>query len=434
VLFRSEIASTLFVIFLVVGVVAYLLFVAIAMNMDRVFSLRPDQIAEARKLTLIIGMYVSLTFPASVFGGVLNGFQRYDLNSLVGIGSSVVIASVNVGMLLLGFTIVQMVFATTVLRLMTFVVFRWNAYYVFRALSVRPSLFRWSRVRELTSFSVYISMIDWAQKLNYSADALVIGAFMSSTAVAIWTVPQRLAEALQNATNQINGVLFPVVVDSDAGRRPDRLRAVLLKGTQISVLSVVPLAMTMFVFAGPMVRAWVGPKFADAVRVLEVLMVVVAIRVSNSSATTVLKGAGRHRFLAVTNLTMAIVNLGLSLLWIRPYGLIGQAMGTLVPIAFGSMFVLWPAACRRVDMGVASAFRQAVWPPLWPAIVMTLVILPLRPFVPDRLIAVALAGAAGVVCYLAVFLAFAVKSEERRLWLTKAAELVRARRRTLAAA
>jgi O-antigen/teichoic acid export membrane protein len=283
-------------------------------------------------------------------------------------------------------------------------------------------------------FSIYISMLDWAQKLNYTADALVIGAFLSSAAVAIWTVPQRLAEFLQGFTNQINGVLFPVVVDSDAANKGDRLRAIFIQGTRISVLLVAPMATAIFLLAGPLLRAWVGPKFVDAIRITEILMLVVFVRVANSSATTVLKGAGRHRFLALTNLTMGLVNIALSLLWIRRYGLVGQAMGTLIPIAIGSVFVLWPAACRRVGVGPMTAFWQAVWPPLWPVAVMVAVMLPLREIVPDRLAAVAAASAAGTLCYLAVFLAFAVKGEERRLYVTKAAQLARARRRTLVAA
>jgi O-antigen/teichoic acid export membrane protein len=421
----NEIASTLFVAFTVIGAVAYLLFIGIALNMERVFSLTPEQIPTARWLVLVIGLYVSATFPASVFGGILNGFQRYDLNSFVGIGSTIVIAAVNVGMLLMGFTLVQMVIGTTTVRLATYVLFRWNAYSVFPALRIRPSLFRWARVREVTAFSVYMSILDWAQKLNYSADAIVIGAFMSSGAVAIWTVPQRLAEALQGFTNQMNSVLFPFVVDSDAANKNERLRTVLIQGTRMSVLAVAPLATAMFLLAGPLVRAWVGPKFSAAIHITEILAIVTAIRVGNSSATTVLKGAGRHRFLAFTNLGMAIVNVALSLLWIRPYGLMGQAMGTFVPVAFGSMFILWPAACRRVGVGVASAFWQAVWPPLWPVAVMALVIMPLRELLPDRMFAIGLAGAFGTLCYLASFLAFAVKRDERRLYIAKATEFAR---------
>ena len=46
-----------------------------------------------RSLLLIIGVYVSLGFPFSIFGGVINGFQRYDLNNIVGVGSSVIVAA-----------------------------------------------------------------------------------------------------------------------------------------------------------------------------------------------------------------------------------------------------------------------------------------------------------------------------------------------------
>ena len=169
---------------------------------------------------LIVGVYVSLSFPASVFGGIINGFQRYDVNSLVGIGSSLVVA-----------------------RRMSFCCSRVSAWCTSYSHDdhhpdpdvrrcIAGTLIRSSRPSRSglpvpvaacsrgARFSVYIAIIDWAGRLNYSADAIVIGVFMSSAAVAIWTVPQRIAEALQRLTNPIDGVLFPVVVDSDAGSKP----------------------------------------------------------------------------------------------------------------------------------------------------------------------------------------------------------------------
>src|SRR5581483_9589529 len=153
----NEIASTLFAIFSVVGCVAYAVFVLLAFNVRHVVNITPDQNATARSLMLVIGVYVSLGFPFSIFGGIINGFQRYDLNNMVGIGSSLIVAVVNVTMLLAGFSIVQLVAATTALRILTYFAYRLNAYQVFPALSIRPSLFLWSRVRELTGFSVYVS-------------------------------------------------------------------------------------------------------------------------------------------------------------------------------------------------------------------------------------------------------------------------------------
>ena len=315
------------------GVVAYAVFVLLAFNLRHVLNITPAQAADGRSLMLIIGIYVSLGFPFSVFGGVINGFQRYDLNNIVGVGSSVVVAVVNVAMLMTGFSLVQLVVATTSVRIGAYFIYRLNAYAVFRPLSLRPSLFTWSRVRELTSFSVYVSLIDWANKLNYSIDAIIIGAYLSASAVTLWTVPQRLAEMLQRMTNQLNGVLFPVVVDSDAGQKAERLRAIFIQGTRLSLVSVVPLGASLFLLARPLIRAWVGPAFDDSIIVTQILIAVVAVRVGNSTATTVLKGAGCHRLLAFSNAGAALANIGLSLLWIRHYGLIGQALGTLVPVA-----------------------------------------------------------------------------------------------------
>jgi len=429
----NEIASTLFLIFGVCGVVAYGVFVAIAMNIGHVFNLTPDQIDTGRRLLLIVGVYVSLGFPFSIFGGVINGFQRYDLNNVVGIASSFIVAVINVAMLLWGATLVQLVMATTTIRVLTYFAYRLNAYYVFPALSLKPSLFRWDRVRELTSFSVYVAIIDWSNKLNYSIDAFVIGAFLSPAAVAIWTVPQRIAEALQRLTNQLNGVLFPVVVDSDV-QRPERLRSILIQGTRLSLVSAMPLAAALFLLAAPLIRAWVGPKFDESIVVAQILIVVVAIRVGNGTATTLLKGAGRHRLLSAANAGAAVANLALSLLWIRSYGLVGQAMGTFVPVAATSAFVLWPAACRRVGLGVVEAARLAIWPTVWPIGVMALAIIPLRDAFPLRLLGVAAISAFGIACYAITFLVFAIGRSERDAYVTKAVELARLRRRVAAAA
>jgi len=430
----NEIASTLFGIFAVTGAVAYLVFVVLAWNVRHVVNITPDQEPTARALILIIGVYVSLWFPFSIFGGIINGFQRYDVNNVVGIASSVAVATVNIVMLWHGATLVQLVFVTTTLRILTYVVYRMNAYYVFPALSIRPSLFLWSRVRELTSFSVYVSIIDWSNKLNYSIDAVVIGAFLSSSAVALWTVPQRLAEMLQRLTNQLNGVLFPVVVDSDAGHKPERLRMIFLEATRLSLASVMPLAMAMIILARPLILSWVGPRFESSILVSQILILVVAIRVGSATATTVLKGAGCHRLLSGANAGAALANVALSLLWIRHYGLVGQAMGTFVPVAATSIFILWPAACRRVGVSVPRAALQAGWPTLWPLAVMAAVVIPVRDALPPRLIAVAFAGGLGALVYFATFLTFAVKREERRTYMTKAMELVRVRRRVAAAA
>jgi O-antigen/teichoic acid export membrane protein len=423
----NEILSTLFTLFAAVGVVAYLVFVGVSYHITSIFNIAPEQVHTGQMVLLITGVFVSLGFPFSVYGGLTNGFQRYDINNMVGIGTSITAAVVNVVMLLAGCSLVQLVAATTAVRVASFVLYRRNAYRVFPALSIRPSRFRVARLKEITSFSIYVSVMDWASKLNYSVDALVIGAYLSPAAVALWTVPQRIAEFLQRLTNQLNGVLFPVVVDSDAAERAHDLRVIFLQGTRLSLFSVLPVAAALFMLAGPLIESWVGPHFEPSIPVVQILVVVIAIRVGAATGTMVLKGAGRHRMLAMSNAGMALINLALSLWWVRRFGLIGQAFGTLIPVGLVSVFVLWPAACRRAGVGLAEAFHMSVWPALWPISLMAAIVLPLRSVTPPNFLSLAVICAAGGLVYAVTFFAFAVPRNERELYTIKIRELLRRR-------
>ena len=423
----NEILSTTFVVFASVGALTYLVAIVVAVFLGRIFHLSPDQVQVGRAVLLIVSLSVATGTAFNVFGGVINGFQRYDLNNVVGAASSIVTALVNVAVLSAGFGLVELVAATTTVRLATYFIYRANAYRVFPGLRIRLSSFRRERLREVTFFSVYMLLIDCANKMNYSLDAIVIGGFLSMSAVAVWTVGQRVAEMTQRLTNQLNDVLFPTVVDNSAASKIVRLQTIFVQGTRLSLGTVIPIGGAIMLMATPLVHAWVGPAFSGSVIVLRLLSLVVIIRVGNATAGTVLKGAGRHRLVALTNIAAAFVNLGLGIALVRSLGLPGVAIATLVPVGIASTVVLFPAACRRVEMPLWQALTEAVWPAVWPAAVMTAYVLATRDFVPPTLPAIAAEIIAACLIYALVFVFCGISATHRQLYLSKAAELLRRR-------
>ena len=423
----NEILSTTFVVFATFGVVTYLVAIAIALSLGHIFTLSPEQVHVGRIVLLIISLNVAAGTAFNVFGGVINGFQRYDLNNVVGAASSVVTAAVNVAVLAAGYGLVELVAATTAVRLITYLVYRANAYRVFPGLHIRVASFRRARLREVTFFSVYMLLIDCANKMNYSLDAIVIGSFLGVSAVAVWTIGQRVAEVTQRLTNQLNDVLFPTVVDNSAAERTERLQTIFVQATRLSLGTVIPLAGSIILMAGPLVRAWVGPDFAGSVLVLRLLSLVVVVRVGSATASTVLKGAGEHRLVAFTNIGAALINLALGIALVRPMGLAGVAVATLIPVGAASMLVLFPAACRRVQMSLFSALREAVWPALWPAAVMSAYVLATRDLVPVSLFAVGVQLVVACGIYALVFVALGISAAQRHLYLSNVAALIRQR-------
>jgi O-antigen/teichoic acid export membrane protein len=415
----NEILSTTFYLFAGCGVLTYLVAIGIALYLDRVLQLEADQVRTGQIILLITALNVSLGTVFSVFGAVINGFQRYDINNVTGTLCSVAVAVTNLVVLMAGFGLIALVAATTTVRVLAYFIYRGNAYRVFPDLHLRPAYVRRSRFREVTSFSLYVFAIDWARKLNYSIDAIVIGIFMNTSAVAIWSIGQRLAEATQRFTNQLTDVLFPVVVDHDTSSRLNRLQAVFTVGTRFSMAMVVPIATGLVIMAEPLVFAWVGPAFTESVLILQLLTLTVAIRVGTAMAATVLKGAGGHRLMAGANLATACANVILSVMLIKGMGLKGVAIGTLVPVGIECLFVIYPAACRRVGVSTFQATSESIWPALWPAIPMALYLVATRPLVKPSLPLVAANLVAGGLVYAGVFFAFGLTVDERRLFLSR---------------
>jgi O-antigen/teichoic acid export membrane protein len=419
----NEIASTMFFMFGGVGLVAFTLAILISLNLDKFFPLSAEQVRTGQIVLLFISAYVALGFPFSVFGGIVNGFQRQYLNGIVAFITAITVAVVNVIVLLSGYGLPELVAATTGVRILSYLVYASNAYRVFPALRIRPRFFKRERLREVTGFSVFILIIDIANKLNYSTDAIVVGAFLGTSAVAIWAVAQRLIEIVQRVTDQLNAVLFPVVVDSSTVQRVDRLQKILVQGTRLSLGMVVPLATVLGLTARPLVMVWVGPQFAQSVNVIYILSVVVALRVGNATSAVILKGSDLHRFLAFSNLGMALGNLILSVLLVRVYGLIGVAVGTLIPMLVMAMFVVFPKACRRVGLSVWTVVRTSVWPATWPAIVMGIFIVLTRGRIQGSWSLLILQSFVAASIYAGLFLLFAINRNERDWYFNKIKEI-----------
>jgi O-antigen/teichoic acid export membrane protein len=423
----NEIASTLFFVFAAAGTVAYVGAVIAAFNVNLLFKVTPDQAETAKWIVMLVALPLALNFPFSVYGGIVGGFQRYHVNSGVSIATTVAVAATNVAVLSAGYGLLPMVAATTSIRVASYLVYRMNAHRIFPALKIRLALFRRERLRELTSFSVYSALIDWGNRLNYSLDQMVVGAFLGPAFVAVWAVADRIISGTQLLTNQLNGVLFPVVVDSDAMQHKERLQRVLLEGTRFSLAMVMPVAATLLALGDAFIYAWVGhnsPSLMGSVAVVQILAVAVALRVGNATGTTILKGAGQHRMLAWTNILTGVANVALSILLVRWYGLKGVAVGTLLPIGFAAIFILYPAACRRVELSMWSVAKRAVWPALWPAVIVGCMLAVVGSRQGATMFRVALESAAGGLLYLWLFLAIAIGHRDRAFYTTKALEII----------
>ncbi|MGE3510726.1 MAG: oligosaccharide flippase family protein [Vicinamibacterales bacterium] len=401
----NQIASTFFFLYAGLGVLALvgiagMVFVVV----PRFPNLPSESVIKAQQLLAIMGIRIAVGFPLTVFGAVTTARQRFSLNNTVAIGVAIASALVTYGVLSAGYGLVTLVFATTVVSLLSYGLYAWTARIALPSLRISRSAFTGSIVREVTTISVYFFLIDIAVQLGFNLDNLIVGAAMGTTAVAMYAVTLRLAEYQRLLCSQVNGLLFPVFVRLTSGGQRDVLRRATIESTRFSLTLVVGVTVCLLGFGTPLVTAWMGPAFRGSILPLWVLGAAGIVLVAQGPLGSVLLGTGRHRFIAFTALAEALVNVALSLVLVRWMGLLGVALGTALPVIVLSAVVLLPAACRVIEMPVGRFLAQVARGPIVAAMPAIATCVTLRYFWPPVSLPTVLAEAAfaGIV-YLAVF-------------------------------
>jgi O-antigen/teichoic acid export membrane protein len=361
----NTILSTFLVVYGVIGLIALTGVAALVQFVvPRFPNLSREQVVTAQWVLGILGLRVAVGFPMSVFGAVTTARQRFSLTGTIAIAVALLQAAATYAVLSAGYGLVPLVAATTLIALASYLAYGAAARTTFPALTLSVRRFSRVHVREVTSFSLHLFMISIAIQLGTKMDALVIGAFLGTSAIAVYTVAMRLADYQRQLCGQISGLLFPVVVRFHAHDDRAALRTTLLESTRLSVALVAGLTVPMLAFGSQLVQLWMGPGFEESIPALYVLALMGLVIVAQGPTGNILLGAGRHRLVGAVAIVDVACNLALSLFLISRLGIVGVALGSAIPYVILNLAVLVPAACRTLELPFRTFARVALVPAL----------------------------------------------------------------------
>jgi O-antigen/teichoic acid export membrane protein len=424
----NAIMSTFVVVYSVLGGIAAAGLVAmIAGVVPRFPNLQPDQVRRAQIVLALIGLRIVVGFPMTIFGAATTARQRFALNNTVAILGTLLNGAATYLVLTAGHGLVPLVGATTAISLCSYGAYVWTAHRAFPELDIRLSSFSRALVRDVTTYSAYLFLIDLAVQIGFNLDNVIIGAVLGTSAIAIYTVAQRLGDIQRQLCSQFNGLLFPVMVRLDA--RGDRalLQHVLVDGTRIALTLVVGVTVCLVGLGRPLVFNWLGAGFEGSILPLYVIAFIGVVIVGQGPLGSVLLATGRHRLVAMTSLAEAAANLAISLVLVRRIGIAGVAIGSAVPVFVANAFVLVPTACRQVGVPLDDFIRAVIVPPLVGAIPATMMVLAFRLFLPPASLPATIAeGAIAGGVYVAAVLAIGLDESVRRRYLHHVRDLLNA--------
>ena len=362
--YAGRIISTSLFAYSCIGMAAMLITFVISAEIDRFFTIPAEFHSTARWLLLMVGASVSLGFPLGVSGGVLEGLQEFSLMNWTDIAAGLLRAVLIVVALERGYGLLTVALITVALPLLTSLI-RTGLAARLLPVSLSSKHVTKATFREIVGYSSASLIMLVSARLRFKTDSVIIGAYISAAAITYFNIGSRIVDYAGEIVDRFAQLLVPMSSHSDALGDIGRLRKIFAVGNRVCALIIFPICALLVILGKSIIEAWVGLKYVEAsYPVLLILLLSTTLMLAQAASGRVLMGMGRHQTWAIVTLIEGLVNVVLSIALVRPYGIIGDAVGTAAPLAITTICFLPWHLCRQLQIRIGTYLREAYLLPL----------------------------------------------------------------------
>jgi O-antigen/teichoic acid export membrane protein len=157
---------------------------------------------------------------------------------------------------------------------------------------------------------------------------------------------------------------MPMSSHLDATGDVARLRELFIGGNRACAMVIFPICVILIILGKSIIEAWVGPRYVSSYIILLLLIIPRTVYRAQGASTRILFGVSRHKALAYALVAEGVANLVLSIILIHRFGIVGDAVGTAVPLICTSLVFLPYYLCRVLKISVWQFVSQAYSFPL----------------------------------------------------------------------
>ena len=318
------VGATLIALLGLSAVMAGLAFAAMPMLIGRVLRVPEGLEAEALSAFRLLALAAPLVVLNAALWGVLAAWQRFRAANLVNMPVSVFYYLGPVIALLLWDSLVAVMAALVLVRLVSGMAYAALAWRDVPGLGLARA--RFALLRPLLRQGGWMSLSGALTQVLLYADRFLIGALIGLTAVAFYATPLDLVMRMWILPVAVAQTLLPAIASSFRAS-PERTALLLRRGALIVAALVLPACLVLVALAEWLLWLWLGAEFAQGGgMVLRILAVGIFFSCLAFVPGTLLDAIGRPEVTATFSLVQAAVFLPLGALLLVLIGIEGAAM------------------------------------------------------------------------------------------------------------
>lgn len=376
----NRVASACLAVFLAAGAASLVLGAPVLLLLAPTLEAKAGHPGDVLTFLLLMLVNLAATLPLSVFPSTLDGLERFAAKSAVrvvflAIRTVGIVWAVGAGPGLFPLAVVYTVVNVAEHAAMAGLCFRFLPGLRFsRRLVDRATL------REVRGYSgdAFLAML--AGRVTAQTGAIAVGVFLPAGQVTFFATAMRLVEYAKTLLRTVTATLAPGVSAMEARGEHAAIGNLFVTATRWVLYAVVPVNLGLWFFGRPFLARWVGAEFVDgSFPAVAILAATLAVGVAQSAASRILYGMGRLRLFARLALAEAGLNLLLTLVLVRPFGVEGVAVAVAVPnLIFCGVVIAYTRRLLGVGWGrylgggwakpvVANLLPAGIWLAIGPA-------------------------------------------------------------------
>lgn len=338
---EKKLYGMFFVIFCVIGVIVTLIGILLYFNVDNLFgnTMINNEIEKAKVMMLILTFNLSITFVFNIFSSIITAYERFVFQKIIAILNTLLIPILMIPLLFLGFKSITMCLIVTLVNSLIMIS---NYLYCKNKLNINISFKGFDKkiIKEIFGYSFFIFLGVIVDKVNWSVDQFILGSVSGTVAVSLYSVASQINTLFINLSTALSGVMLPKITKMIAtNASSEELTNEMIKVGRIQYYIIFLLTSGFVLFGKSFIIMWVGNEYITSYYIALILIIPLCFPLVQNLGISIRQAKNKHKFAAVINFIIALLNIIISIPLAKAYGAIGAAIGTGIGIILSIVII-----------------------------------------------------------------------------------------------
>ena len=349
-------------ILIIVGIVTYFLIPNIFAK-----SLNASEINLAKNMFIILFVNLAITIPSKIFTASIFANEKFVFVKCVQIIQGVLTPVFVLLFLILKSSAMIVVIVQTISNLVAIIL---TIFYALVKCKVKIKLHSFNKalVREIFVFSFFIFLGMVVEQLYWRCDSLIIGAFIGSIGVTIYSISSSLCDYYKQFSVSVGSVFMPELSRIEARGGSIAEMDKIFKKTGRFQNAVMFLLLSGFaIFGIEFISIWTRSsiyKFSfDNISLIYFITIAVFIPLYipsiESCGIYILQAKNKHKFRSIVYFIIAILNFAFSILLVNFIGIWGCVIATSASLVIGQCLIM-NIYYAKLGLDVKNFFKEII--------------------------------------------------------------------------